>query len=70
MAQTLFKSSGITGSNSDALKDAGSAVADVKWVNVNINNDTVVVTHGDDFDADTFVSALKGADGSIDLSAG
>lgn len=57
MAQSLFKASGLTADNSDKVKEAGSAVADVKWVN--INNDNVVVTHGDAFDADAFVSAVS-----------
>ncbi len=68
MAQTLFKASGITGDNAEALKDAGSAVDGVKWVNVNVSGDNIVVTHEDDFDAGAFVDALKGADGSVDAS--
>ena len=68
MAQTLFKAAGLTPENADALKDAGIAIAGVRWVN--INNDNVVVTHDDSFDADTFVSALRTADGSVSVSKG
>lgn len=57
MPQSLFKASGLTAENSDKVKEAGSAVADVKWVN--INNDNVVVTHGDAFNADSFISAVS-----------
>lgn len=68
MAQTLFKATGLTSENADALKDAGMAIAGVRWVN--INNDNVVVTHDDSFDADAFVSALRNADGSVSVSKG
>ena len=57
MAQTLFKAAGLTPEN-----------AGVRWVN--INNDNVVVTHDDSFDADAFVSALRTADGSVSVSKG
>lgn len=63
MPQTLFKATGITAENSDKVKEAGSAVADVKWVN--INNDNVVVTHGEAFDADGFISAVSGTGVSL-----
>lgn len=66
MAQSLFKATGLTADNSDKVKEAGSGVADVKWVN--INNDNVVVTHGDAFNADAFISAVKGV--GIDLAKG
>lgn len=66
MPQTLYKASGLTADNSDKLKDAGMGVAGVKWVN--INNDNIVVTHEDGFDADAFAAALQGADGSVSLS--
>ena len=68
MAQTLFKATGLTPENADALKDAGMAIAGVRWVN--INNDNVVVTHDDSFDADAFVSALRTADGNVSVSKG
>ena len=68
MAQTLFKAAGLTPENADVLKDAGMAIAGVRWVN--INNDNVVVTHDDSFDADTFVSAWRTADGSVSVSKG
>jgi hypothetical protein len=68
MAQTLFKAAGLTPENADVLKDAGMAIAGVRWVN--INNDNVVVTHDDSFDADAFVSALRNADGSVSVSKG
>ena len=68
MAQTLFKAAGLTPENADVLKDAGMAIAGVRWVN--INNDNVVVTHDDSFDADTSVSALRTADGSVSVSKG
>ncbi|WP_298643957.1 hypothetical protein [uncultured Cardiobacterium sp.] len=66
MAQTLFKASGLTADKADKLKEAGMAVAGVRWVN--INNDNVVVTHDDHFDADAFVGALHGADGSVSVT--
>ena len=50
------------------FKEAGVAIAGVRWVN--INNDNVVVTHDDSFDADAFVSALRNADGSVSVSKG
>mgnify|MGYP001021645929 FL=1 len=65
MAQTLFKASGLTANNADKLKDAGMSVA-VRWVN--INNDNVVVTHDDQFDAEAFAQALHGADSSVNIS--
>ena len=68
MAQTLFKAAGLTPENADALKDAGMAIAGVRWVN--INNDNVVVTHDDSFDADAFVRALRNSDGSVSVSKG
>ncbi len=66
MPQTLYKASGLTPANADKLKNAGMGVAGVKWVN--INNDNIVVTHEDNFDADAFSAALQGADGSVSLS--
>ena len=68
MAQTLFKAAGLTPENADALKDAGMAIAGVRWVN--INNDNVVVTHDDSFDADALVGALRNAEGSVSVSKG
>ena len=68
MAQTLFKAAGLTPENAEALKDAGIAIAGVRWVN--INNDNVVVTHDDSFDADACVSALRNADGRVSVSKG
>ena len=50
------------------FKEAGVAIAGVRWVN--INNDNVVVTHDDSFDVDAFVSALRNADGSVSVSKG
>lgn len=32
-------------------------ITGVKWVNVNIEQGTVVVTHGDDYDEDSFKAA-------------
>lgn len=66
MAQTLFKATGLTAENADAIKEAGMAVADVKWVNINAEN--IVVTHEDSFDEDTFTNALQAADSSVSLS--
>lgn len=66
MAQTLFKATGITDGNADTIKEAGMAVADVKWVNINAEN--IVVTHEDSFDEDTFTNALQAADSSVSLS--
>ena len=66
MAQTLFKASGLTANNADKLKDTGMSVAGVRWVN--INNDNVVVTHDDQFDAEAFTQALHGADSSVNIS--
>ena len=60
MAQTLFKASGLTADKADKLKDAGMAVAGVRWVNINNDNDH--------FDADAFVGALHGADGSVSVT--
>lgn len=65
MAQTLFNATGITADNTTALKDAGSAIAGVKWVNV--MQDKIVVTHEDNFDDSAFVSAIKNADGNVSL---
>lgn len=66
MAQTLFKATGLTAENTDTIKEAGMAVTDVKWVNINADN--IVVTHEDSFDADTFTNALQAADSSVSLS--
>lgn len=66
MPQTQFKASGVTADNKDQLKDAGFTVAGVQWVNV--NDDNVVVTHEDSFEAAAFISALEGVDGSVSLS--
>lgn len=66
MAQTLFKATGITADNADKIKEAGMAVANVKWVN--INGDNIVVTHEDSFDENTFTDALQNTDSSVNLS--
>ena len=66
MAQTLFKASGLTANNADKLKDTGMSVAGVRWVN--INNDNIVVTHDDQFDAEAFAQALHGADSCVNIS--
>ncbi len=63
MPQTQMKASGMTAANSDQIKSAGMSVAGVKWVN--INADTIVVTHGDDFDNNAFVEAIKGAGADV-----
>lgn len=66
MAQTLFKATGITADNADKIKEAGMAVTNVKWVN--INGDNIVVTHEDSFDENTFTDALQNTDSSVNLS--
>ncbi len=67
MAQTLFKATGITADNKEAIKDSALTIlSNVKWIN--INDDSVVVTHGDDFDADAFSSALQNAHSGISLT--
>lgn len=63
MAQTLFNATGITADNTQALKDAGSKLAGVKWVNV--LQDKIVVTHEDNFDLDSFTNAIKEADSNV-----
>lgn len=67
MPQTLFKASGITEDNAAAVKDAGSAVGGVKWVNV--MSDKVVVTYEDNFDLDGFVNTIQGAVSGVTLTA-
>jgi len=64
--QNLSLGRGLTANNADKLKDAGMSVAGVRWVN--INNDNVVVTHDDQFDAEAFAQALHGADSSVNIS--
>lgn len=63
MAQTLFNATGLNADNTDAVKDAGSAISGVKWVNVTENK--VVVTHDDTFDATAFTSAVEKAGVSL-----
>lgn len=66
MPQTQFKASGLTADNVEAIKEAGMAVASVKWVNV--NGDNIVVTHEDSFDESVFTGAIQGTDSSVNLS--
>ncbi|MDO4642884.1 MAG: hypothetical protein Q4A74_03495 [Cardiobacteriaceae bacterium] len=68
MPQTLFQASGLNPENADKLRDAGMNVAGVKWVNINVNNSNIVVTHEDNFDASAFTSALQGAASGVTLS--
>lgn len=51
-----------------SFKEAGVAIAGVRWVNINNNN--MVVAHDDPFDADAFVSVLHRADGSVSVTKG
>ncbi len=63
MPQTQIKASEMTAANSDQIKSAGMSVAGVKWVN--INADTLVITHDDEFDSNAFVEAVKGAGADV-----
>ncbi len=63
MPQTQLKASGMTAANSDQIKSAGMSIDGVKWVN--INADTIVVTHADEFDSAAFIDAVKGAGADV-----
>lgn len=57
MAQTQIKAPIADQAAADAIVAKGEGVAGVLFVNVNVESDTVVVTHGADFDEAAFRAA-------------
>lgn len=57
MPQTQFETSVADQATADAIVAKGENVAGVKFINVNVNSGLVVVTHGEDFDANAFKTA-------------
>lgn len=57
MPQSQFNVTVADQAAADALVAKTENIAGVKFVNVNIGNGTVVVTHGDDFDEAAFKAA-------------
>lgn len=62
MAQTRLTASGVSSqADVDKIVSAGEAVAGARFVNVKLDDGTVVVTHSDDFNVEDFKAALKAA---------
>ncbi|AWY21558.1 hypothetical protein [Moraxella bovis] len=57
MPQSQFNLTVADQAAADALVAKTETIAGVKFVNVNIDKGTVVVTHGDDFDEAAFKAA-------------
>lgn len=57
MPQSQFNVAVADQAAADALVAKTETVAGVKFVNVNVDKGTVVVTHGDDFDEAAFKAA-------------
>ncbi|WP_066801751.1 hypothetical protein [Moraxella oblonga] len=57
MPQSQFNVTVADQAAADALVAKTEGVAGVKFVNVNLDKGTVVVTHGDDFDENAFKAA-------------
>lgn len=57
MAQTSYQVSINDKENADKLVADTNNMTGVKWVNVNLDSGTVVVTHGEDYDEAAFKSA-------------
>lgn len=60
MAQSSYEVNVADQSAANDLVAAASQLSGVKWVNVNLDKGTVVVTHGDDFDEDGFKALVDG----------
>lgn len=58
MPQTKFDAKVADQAAADQIVSKAEGVADVKFVNVNLEQGTIVVTHGDDFDESAFKSAV------------
>lgn len=62
MAQSKINVSGLTSKeDADRLVEQTSAVAGVRFVNVNVEQGYVVVTYGDGFSEDAYKEAVKAA---------
>ena len=62
MAQTRLVASGIASrGDADKVTAAGEAVEGVRFVNVNLDDGGIVITHSDTFNADAFKSAIEAA---------
>ena len=60
MAQTRLVATGISSkTDADKIAQAGEAVEGVRFVNVNVDDGGIVVTHSDAFNADTFKAAIQ-----------
>lgn len=67
MAQTRLVASGVTSKgDADKIVEAGEAVEGVRFVNVKIEDGSVVITHSDTFSPDAFKTAIKAAGFNID----
>lgn len=58
MSQSQFNLTVADQAAADALVAKTENIAGVKFVNINVEKGTVVVTHGDDFDEATFKTAI------------
>lgn len=58
MAQTQFNVAVADQAAADALVAKTENITGVRFVNVNVDKGTVVVTHGDDFDEAAFKAAV------------
>jgi len=56
MAQTSYELTVADQSAANELIEAAGKLSGVKWVNVNMDKGTVVITHSDDFDEADFKS--------------
>ena len=62
MAQTRFVATGVSSKKDvEKIVEVGESVAGARFVNVRLEDGTIVVTHSDDFNPDNFKSALAGA---------
>lgn len=57
MPQTSYDAAVSDQAQADKIKSDTNDIAGVKWVNVNIEKGTIVVTHGDDYDEAAFKAA-------------
>lgn len=62
MAQTRLTASGVSSQGDvDKIVAAGEAVTGARFVNVKLDDGTVVITHSDDFNVEDFKAALQAA---------
>ena len=56
MPQTSYQVAITDREVAEKINKEGSDVQGVKWININSDNGTIVVTHGDDYDEAAFKS--------------